>query len=488
MKQTRYILIFFLTVICLLNSCSTMPGNALLLDRQPDLKPNYSGVTIPVNIAPLNFRIQEKAENYLIRFEPATGSAFVVSSSNGTIQIPEKKWKNLLQSSVGQSIRVNVFAKTAGKWTRYQPIENFVSPDSIDSHLVYRLIEPGFVSWGDMGIYQRNLENFDEIPVIENSMSDNNCMNCHSFNHNDASTMLFHMRGAHGGTIIFQNGNVQKFNTATDSTLSAGVYPAWHPNGRLIAFSTNKILQRFHAVANKRIEVQDTISDIVLLDTRSGEISTDNTIATKNRMETFPTWSPDGLFLYFCSATRVAPSDYSHIHYDLLRCPFNPETQTFGTADTIFAASKIGKSVSFPRVSPDGMYLLFCLAEYGNFSIWHDDADLLLLNLSNGEISRPDINSDKSESYHSWSSSGRWIVFSSRRSDGLFTRPYLAYFDRNGTVHKPFVLPQKDPDFYDLFLKSYNLPELVTSEIRLNPRKLLPMVRAEATLVTFRTK
>ena len=125
------------------------------------------------------------------------------------------------------------------------------------------------------------------------------------------------------------------------------------------------------------------------------------------------------------------------------------------------------------------------MTKYGNFTIWHKDSDLYLMDLSTNEITKPDINSDEAESYHTWSSNGRWIVFSSKRADGLFTRPYFAYFDTNGKAYKPFLLPQKDPRFYDTFLKTYNVPELVTSAVELNPRILSKIARSETSNASF---
>ena len=74
-------------------------------------------------------------------------------------------------------------------------------------------------------------------------------------------------------------------------------------------------------------------------------------------------------------------------------------------------------------------------------------------------------NSDDVESYHSWSSNSRWLVFSSRRIDGLYTRPYLVHIDENGKTGKPLVLPQEDPDFYSRFMFSYNIPEFVKGKV-----------------------
>jgi hypothetical protein len=108
---------------------------------------------------------------------------------------------------------------------------------------------------------------------------------------------------------------------------------------------------------------------------------------------------------------------------------------------------------------------MFTMTNHGYFSIHHPDADLYLLDLQTGKYDRMDINSDKTDSYHCWSSSGRWFVFSSKRIDGLFTRPFFCYFDPNGKASKPFVLPQKDPEFYNSFLKNYNIPELITGAV-----------------------
>lgn len=383
---------------------------------------------------------------------------------------------------------IDVFIKQNGSWLKFQPIINHVTIDSIDSHLVYRLIDPGFGMWHNMGIYQRSLENFDESPIMINEMSEDNCINCHSFSKNKSNTMLFHMRGKLAGTIIYRNGKITKVNTKTKQTISAGVYPAWHPNGRYIAFSVNDIMQYFHAVPDKKIEVNDSLSDLILFDAETNIISNCDAIASKDRFETFPIWSPDGRYLYFCSAKALPISKYKQIRYDLLRIAFDPGTRQFGTVDTVVSSSIMGLSISFPRISPDGKFLMFCMSDYGNFTIWHAESDLYLKNLETNEITKPDINSNLSESYHTWSSTGRWIVFSSRRINGLYTNPYFAYFDRNGKAYKPFILPQKNPGFYETFLKSYNMPEFVTSRVELNPRILLEITESDPINATFEDK
>ena len=107
---------------------------------------------------------------------------------------------------------------------------------------------------------------------------------------------------------------------------------------------------------------------------------------------------------------------------------------------------------------------MYTKSDYGNFSIWHHEADLWLLDLQTGE-NRPldEVNSADTESYHNWSANSRWFLFSSRRDDGLFTRIYLAHIAQDGTVGKPFMLPQKDPaKYYSTLFMSYNVPEFVS--------------------------
>lgn len=203
-------------------------------------------------------------------------------------------------------------------------------------------------------------------------------------------------------------------------------------------------------------------------------------------LETFPNWSPDGRYLYFCRAKKQSVNNYDQIWYDLMRIAFNPDDFSFGEVDTVLTVSDQKRSISFPRVSPDGRYLLFCISDYGNFSIWHSESDLYLIDLTTGELTHPDINSDKSESFHSWSSSGRWIVFSSRRGDGLYTRPFFSYFDASGKAHKPFILPQKKSFSYFKFMKSYNLPEFITDNVKLNPGKLRKTINSEPVQFVFK--
>ena len=83
-----------------------------------------------------------------------------------------------------------------------------------------------------------------------------------------------------------------------------------------------------------------------------------------------------------------------------------------------------------------------------------------------------EINSDRADTYHSWSSNSRWVIFSSKRDDGMFTRLYIAHADQAGRFGKPFVLPQQDPDFYGQCAMVFNRPELIAERVQVSASEL----------------
>ena len=462
---------FLILLIFIFISCSDKVPNGKSVNRLPVVFPDYTEVTIPNNIAPLNFKLKTLSKEAYAEFTVGM-QKLLIKAKKGQFTISPSRWNKLLKA--GNTIIITVYAKE-DEWIKYASFNIYVSQDSIDPYLVYRLIEPGYALWNQMGIYQRNIESYSESAIMENKMSGKNCMNCHSFCMQNPDKMLFHMRGTHVGTLLMNEGNIEKLNTKTDSTMSVLVYPSWHPSGRYVTFSVNQIKQSYHMNDDNRVEVYDEASDVVIYDVINHEVFTMEKLSSGEVFETFPSFSPDGKMLYFCSAKAYPmPHSFEEVKYSLCAVSFDPETRGFGSSvDTLYHAPSCGKSVSFPRVSPDGKYLLYTLSGYGNFSIWHKDADLCMVNLATGKNYPLDIlNSNDVESYHSWSSNSRWIVFSSRRIDGLYTRPYIAHVDIEGQASKPFLLPQKDTEFYHRSMKSYNIPEFITGKVKSKSWKL----------------
>ena len=485
------------TITALLVSCGqhlTVPSDVQMESRLPKIYPDYTEVTIPANICPMNFIVQEGESEVRARLTFPGGE--YIYGEGQKILIDETQWQEILDSAKGKEIKVEVYAKIGNIWKGYQPFNIYVAEDSIDEYISYRAIMPSYVAYESLSINQRNLTNFDEREIYNNmSVSTEavgQCINCHSYKNYTTDNMLFHMRQGLGGTMIVSNGQLKKIDLKTEETLSAGVYPAWHPTHNYIAFSTNKTGQSFHTKDLNKIEVQDTESDLILYDVDKNEVSIISEL--DDELEVFPTWSPDCKKLYFCSAHFEYSNDsiekttemiqrYKEVKYSLYSVDFNPDTKEFSNVEMVYdaASDSISQSVTLPRVSPDGRYLLFAQAEFGCFHVWHADADIYMMDLKTKKVQKLDaVNSDCSESYPSWSSNGRWIMVDSRRDDGNYTRPYIAYFDKKGKAHKAFMLPQQDPNFYTFYLRSFNRPEFMIEPVKITPQEFAAKAKENA--------
>ena len=478
---------FLLGVILFFASCNETVKDAKQEAAQPQIYPDYIGVTIPVNIAPLNFGMTDEDALCLDAVITDRHGHTLHSQGEESVEFDLDDWHALLGQNLGDSLSVIVSAKYDDGWHTYRPFSVYVSPDSIDYGLCYRLIAPGYEVWSKMGIYERDLSSFDERALIENTQFEG-CVNCHSFNRGNPADMSLHIRGPHGATLLRHSvgrdlQSLTAYNTKTDQTLGLCVYPYWHPSGHYIAYSTNATSQLFHSADRNRAEVFDTASDLQVYDVDNNELLLSPLLKQDSVYETFPVFSADGRSLYFCAARALPEGSYhlDSLHYNLCRIDFDPATGTFGNSiDTIINAQH--KSISFPRPSFDGRFLCYTLSDYGQFSIWHHEADLWLLDLSTGQsIPMTEANSEDTESFHNWSTNSRWLVLSSRRDDGLFTRPYFCHVDADGNVSKAFMLPQRNPRrFYRERFLSFNVPEFIICSTRFDGHKASRIINNES--------
>jgi hypothetical protein len=483
MRNLHNIIQFFsLTIICgsfvaLHCGKSISSGVTQRIDRPPHINPDYSDIVVPPNIAPMNFRILEDGEAYKVTIQSGDQPPLLIRSSKPNIIVPTKPWRKLLEESRGETFHIEVEVLTADNtWHQFAPITNRVAREPIDGYLVYRRMKPIHNFWGSMGIYQRTLADFTEKPLLLNRTIGNGCINCHVFYQKRPERMVLHTRGKIGSGMLVADGDrVIKVDTRTPFNKGPVVFRSWHPNGKILATSVNQLIQFFHATGESR-EVCDLSSDLLLYHFDTNVISTYPAIASRERMETFPCWSADGKSLYFCSSPKiesyVTPEDkdfgtiYKRVMYDLYEIDYDPATDSWGKVTTILSAAETGRSVLMPSISPDGRFLLFCMADYGCFPVLLKSSDIYIMDLTTGDYYKPDINSDQSESNYSWASNSRWFAFGSKRLDGLCARPYFCYMDEHGGASKPFILPQKDPEFYDKLLDTYNVPEFVTGPVK----------------------
>lgn len=463
----------YLLVILLFASCSVKQAQESS-DAFPPIFPDYTSAFIPKNIAPLNFEV---ADASFIRVDISQGkNKLITLTGERHIQLPEKKWKEWLTRFEGEKLefRVSVWSDTYKKGLQYKPFSIEIATSEIDEWIAYRLIEPGYEFWNQMGIYQRRLSDFTEKAIVTNEQNNQGCVNCHAFHQYSAKEFMFHARGKNGGTILVQNGTPRRIDFKKLSSEVRATYPFWHPSGKYLVFSSNETYQSFYHAGKMPVEVYDVASDMFIYSIDNNQVLTDPRFTEDSRFETFPSFSPDGDYLYYCSAeAKKMPQENKELFYGLYRVPFDVRTGALGNpVDTIIPASP-ERSVSFPRLSPDGKYLLYTRSVSATFPIWHKEADLEMINLENGEaMDTQALNSPEAESYHSWSSNGKWVLFSSRRMDGRYTRLFIAGIREDGTFHKPFLLPQEDPIQNQLRLKSYNIPEFIQEEVILNKSEI----------------
>ncbi len=476
-------------IIFVFSACNDFPGEMQESVKFPKIFPDYTDVTIPPNIAPLNFKIIEPGDKYAVRISSKNGKKIEIESKKPEIRISVPEWKKLLSANRGEELKFEIYTGKEGVWTKHKTIFNRIAHENIDSYLSYRLINSAYVLWFEMGLYQRNLENFDESLIIDNKSIGGACINCHSLSRSNPEKFMFHIRSKFSGTLVYNEGSFKKIETKTEQMPVSAAYGAWNPNGRHIAYSVNKINQNFYVFKDQSNEVSDKFSDLVVYDTQTNLISSSPNVASGSR-ENLPEWSADGKTIFFISAGEAVDDSSRMItRYSLMKIPFDPETNTWGEVDTLLSAHKMEKSITFPRTSPDGNYLVFCMTNYGYFTIHHKESDLCILDLKTGEYRiASEINSSETESYHSWSTNSRWLIFSSRRMDGIHTRTFIAYAGENGKFGKPFVLPQKDPDMYNNYLLNFNRPELMTGKIKVSAQKIRDAARKEPSPVIFDPK
>ena len=335
-----------------------LPAESDAAGRLPQIRPDYSHTVIPPSIAPLNFLVEEPAVEYRVRIRGAAGDDIVVNSHNPSIVIPPRPWRELLGQNRGGRISLDVYAKNkAGRWSRFDSIINDVAREEIDSHLVYRLLGPVCNYYHNMGLYQRNLENYDESPILTTDAV-SACVNCHTFVKNRPDAFSFQVRPAKekeikAGMVLVRDGRALRPKTQSEAAPKPPAYTSWHPAGSIAAFAMIQPEQWLHGAGPEIREVIDYDSDLAAVNSRTGDALTLPSIADPVRLETFPGWSADGKILYFSSAERFWDRDHplaigaiNKIMYDLMSVQYDIEKDAWGRPETVLSAKQTGMSIS----------------------------------------------------------------------------------------------------------------------------------------------
>ena len=204
MKPTAHHITTLLLLI-ILCGCGSAPDHPTESHELPPIVPDYVGVTIPQEIAPLNFGI-EGADRLDVTIRGGKSGELHTNGDYADFNIDE--WHNLVRQNVGDSLVITVCARYDGSWTQYRPFAVYISSDPLDEWgITYRLIPPGYESYRLMGIYQRDLSSFEETVIIDNRDIDE-----------------------HGATVVSHNGVTEILEPATGSwavewSIPSGILP-----------------------------------------------------------------------------------------------------------------------------------------------------------------------------------------------------------------------------------------------------------------------
>jgi len=188
-------------------------------------------------------------------------------------------------------------------------------------------------------------------------------------------------------------------------------------------------------------------------------------------VQTNAVWSHDGKYIVFARtkayhAQRLEQQNSALVNekdvpeftvekqpfrYDLYRIPFNDGKG--GTPEPLRGASGDGMSNYFPKFSPDGKWIVFCKAK--SYMLLQPDSDLYIIPAEGGTARRLRYNTARMNSWHSWSSNSRWLVFSSK-VNGPYTQLFLTHIDENGNDTPPVLLER-----FTSSDRAANIPEFV---------------------------
>jgi hypothetical protein len=481
------VLAFQLVFFSRLCMAGASQDSATLLNRPPVLKPDYAGITIPPNIAPLNFIIQEPASDYLIRISGAKGKPIELKSKSGRVLLPSTAWHELLSANKGSDLSVDIRVQTNGQWMRFPAITNHVAAEEIDPFLIYRKIHPAHSSWALMGLFQRDLRNFDETQFLDNKRFSEGCCHCHMLSNNDPDQMMVLIRSVRyaNSALVINNG----ISGAIDGQIG---FVSWHPKTLMVAAAFSKPRLVLHSALNDMRDIVELEGWIGYFDLKSKTVKEVPGLRDKKRLLAFPAWAPDGRHLYYCSAPNPDPltneggkaGTPDDEKYDLMRVSYNLEKDQWGAPEPVLLACDTGFSMAQPRISQDGHWLFVCGIPHGCWPAYDHTSDIYGLDLREGEATgkftfrKLSLNSDECESWLSWSANSRWVVFSSKRLSPLINRPHISYVGPDATCSKPFVLPQRDPEFYDSLLCTYTIPTLAIKPVTVPQRELIDAIKS----------
>jgi hypothetical protein len=424
----------------------------------------YDGAAFPPNIAPSRISWEDQTDNTWMVCVRAKGwsSSLQVVTREKEWRPSADIWKAIKQDAGDGWVDVEVRGcsvldgKRLGEGVYVDRIKFRISRYPADPCVVFRMVTPLFHGLKTPDIC------YQEIGSLHAKMflpgKNQYCTNCHSFPANpslpakDVNLAIAVREQLVPGKNRRMLG-LYDFATRAGKTMNVNSYfMCWSPDGSKVAVTGGHEVLVRPMVTLETQQFYVLLADIVIVDTRTLEAAPLPGASEPEYMESFPTWSPDGKTIVFARARELSFYEFSERKYDLYQVSYNDGAG--GKATPVPGASQNGMSNFAPRYSPDGKWIVFNQAEWG--SLVAPSAHLWILSTEEGAVPRKlECNCDAAmDSHHSWSSNSRWLLFASKRDDGIFARLYLSEIDEAGHAAPPVELPTEDDT-----MMSYNVPE-----------------------------
>ena len=178
--------------------------------------PDYTDVTIPVNIAPLNFLLRDSA----CGIEVYADGQLIGEGDDHRLTFDEDDWKEFLQKHVGNEVEIRILAEYENHKKAYPTFRWHIVADSLDPYLTYRLIEPDYEVYNKLELQERCIENFEQRSFCDHERVGNRCMNCHTYSNQDANLSMMYVRGEGGGAVLNRNGELSLLDIKTEEMVS----------------------------------------------------------------------------------------------------------------------------------------------------------------------------------------------------------------------------------------------------------------------------
>lgn len=414
--------------------------------------------------------------------EDGETATFVTTSKSW--RFPSKVWERVRRDAVTRDAKVQVKGVKLNKaGERTGPVQASeivrlrISRDPADSYIVYRLVAPPFSSSKTPDLFLRDIR--EDEPRVFLSARRKYCVNCHSFSSKQGNVGKLSLQvrslAAVGQKLpvylgVYDIDRRTGYRVQLPFQIQMTTFMDWSPDHERLAFSANQKIVALEPILYETQLAGMSTSDIAICDLTRNEAYLLPGASDPNMLEIYPRWSPDGSRIVF-SRSPVG-SHPANVHFDLYVIPVDGGKQS--VAQPIEDAADNGRSNYFPRFSPDGKWFSFCQCDGGDLIRSSSDLYLKAGDLK-GPAHRLECNAPyAADSWHSWTSNSRWLVWASKRDGGIYAYLYLTHIDEAGHASPAIRVPMKKKPH-----ASFNVPEFVAQDPGIREAGLFDAIRVE---------